>query len=239
METTEPTSDARSLIVEEALSWPDRARGATIAIVDRVSYVNAAVLVQNIKELRDKIAETFDPHIARAFQAHRALVKEKRDAEAPLVEAEAIIKTALAVFDAQQETIRQEQERKLREAARKDAEARQLAEAAALEAEGRATGDPALLAEAERLISEPVSTPAVFVQPTVPKVAGVSHRTTWTARVTNFGALVAWVAKNPDHLHVLEPNPSALNALARAMQSRLRIDGVVAESTNSVAVGRR
>jgi hypothetical protein len=91
-------------VTSEALSWPDRAR-ATV-ITDSTTYTDACELLKGIKALRVRIGETFDPHIGRAFQAHRALCKEKQDAEAPLTEAERILKAALVAYDDAQERIR-------------------------------------------------------------------------------------------------------------------------------------
>lgn len=215
---------------EEALTWPNRARAA--AITDVVSYTLACEMLKGIKLLRGRIAETFDSHIKRAFDAHRALCKEKQDAEAPLTDAERILKTALAAWDTEQEQMRREEERRLSELARQQEESRRLEEAAALERDGQGE-------HAAALIEEPITAPAVYVPPSTPKVAGISFRETWAARVVSLPKLVAFVAAHPQHANLLTANVAALNALARGLKGGMRVDGVEAVCTKTTAAGVR
>lgn len=220
-------------IATEALAWPARAQA--LAIRDHLSYIEAGEFLKTIRGLRGRIGETLDPHIKRAHEAHKALVAEKARAEAPLLAAEATLKTALAEYDVAQEVLRQAEENRLRAIARQDEEARRVAAAAALEAEGRATGDEALLQEAERVLDAPLPV-SVVVAPTTPKLAGVSYRDHWTARVVNMRALIAWVAVHPGHDHLLKVNQTALDSLARALRDGLRIDGVEPQNKRTAAV---
>lgn len=225
-------------VVTEAESWPARARAAQIT--DTASYAGACELLLGIKDLRRKIAETFDPHVQRACDAHRALVKEKRDAEAPLTEAETIVKGAIAAYDQEQERLLREAQRRLDEEARKKAEDDRLALAAAMELEGKLYGDDALVDEAHALIEAPITPVPVAPAPrTTPKVAGVSIRTTYAAEVVDLRALVTFVAANPSHLNLLSANMPALNAQARSLQAAMHIPGVRVVPTQSVAAGRR
>jgi hypothetical protein len=220
-------------IASEALVWPERAKA--LIIRDNPSYLEAGEFLKTIRGLRGRIGETLDPHIKRAYDAHKALVAEKARAEGPLVAAENTLKAALAEFDIAQEQIRQAEEARLRVIARRDEEERRLAAAAALEAEGRATGDAALLQEAERMLDAPLPV-SVVVAKTTPKLPGVVYRDHWTARVLNLHALVAWVAAHPGHDHLLKPNTTALDSLARALREGLKIDGVEAQNKPTVAV---
>lgn len=224
---------------QEALTWPDRARA--LRITDATSYERAAELLQDIKGLRGKIADTFDPHVTRAHQAHKALLKEKADAEAPLTDAERVIKSALVTYDTEQARIRREQERRIAEDLRRQEEQRRIEEAAAMEQEAVATGDVALQEEAEALMATPVQASAVVLPTTTPKVQGIVFRETWAAQVHDLGALVAYVAAHPElrHLVMTTPNMVALNQMARSLKSTLRIPGVQAVATRDVAAGRR
>ena len=221
----------------EALTWPEKAGG--LAVTDSPTYTIAGEFLKGIKALRARIAETFDPHIARAFQAHRALVKEKADAEAPLQVAERAIKDKLVTYDQAQEQIRLAEQRRLQEAARKAEETRRLAEAAAMEAEALANGDTALQAEAEALIAAPVETPAIIIEKSTPKVAGISYRVTYAAEVVSLPALIGYVATHPDQINLLLANTVALNQMARAMKMALHIPGVKVIEKRDIAAGSR
>lgn len=240
--------------VREALSWPDRAAALTITTPD--SYVSAGELLKGIKALRAKIAETFEPHIKRAFEAHRALVAERRAAEDPLTSAEAVIKGKLVAYDTEQERLRREEEARQRAEAKRIEEIRQIEEAAELERQSRertaqaATVDDEierqiveqeaaeLQQQAEATIAQPVEAPIVFVPKFTPKVAGISYRETWSAQVTDPMALVRHVAAHPEHANLLTPNTVALNQMARSLQKSMAIPGVKAVATKQVASGR-
>lgn len=221
----------------EALTWPERAAATRIA--DGVTYTNACELLKGIKALRGRIGETFDPHIRRALEAHRALVKEKGDAEAPLTEAERTLKRAIGDYDMEQERLRQEEERRQREVLRQQEEARRLEEAAALEIQAQDTGDALLREEAEQLISEPVNVPAPIVVKSTPKIAGISFRDTWSARVINLQKLVAYVGANPQFLNYVTPNATALNTAARAQKDGFKVPGVELVKQRITAAGSR
>lgn len=217
-------------VVERALTFPDQARA--IRIADAVSYAQACEFLKGIKALRSEIADTFQPHITRAHESHKALLKEKADAEAPLAEAERIAKSALVTYDQQQEQARRAEEARVRAELQRQETERRLAEAVALEDAGE-------LAEAEALIDEPITVPVVAVAPTMPKVSGITYRETWSAEVTDLAALVAYVATRPEFAGLLSANMPALNAQARSLKASLRIPGVKAVCTRDVAAGRR
>jgi hypothetical protein len=222
--------DHGARITERALTMPEQARAITIT--DAPSYERACEFLKAIKGLRQEIADVFDSHIKRAFDAHRALCAEKRDAEAPLAEAERIVKNGLVAWDRVQEQQREAERRRLEEEARREAEDRRLAEAAALAAAGATE-------MADALLDEPVDVPVVAVAPLTPKVNGIAYRETWSAQITDLHALVKYIAANPSHLGLLIANQTALNAQARSLKGQLRIPGVKAVCTRDVAAGRR
>ena len=217
-------------VITEALTWPERAQA--LAIVSPESYTFGADLLLGIKDLRKRIADTFGPHVKRAFDAHRALVAEQRTAEAPLMDAERIIKDRLRAYDDEQERIRREEARRLEAIARQQEAERQLAAALAAEAAGDTT-------EADAIINEAPAPVVVQVEKATPKVAGISYRETWAAEVTDLAALVRHVAAHPEHANLLTANQTALNALARGLKAAMSIPGVRAVATRDVAAGRR
>jgi hypothetical protein len=211
-----------------------------LVVTTTEQYITASDTLKAIKALRAKIGETFDPHIARAFQAHRALTKEKSDAETPLTEAERIIKGALVTYDQEQARLQRLEEARLREEARLAEETRVLNLAAAMEAEGQQCEDVALVAEAHALISEPIQAPPIApVVKATPKITGITYRTTYSAQVINLHELVKFVAANPSHLGLLSANMPALNGQARSLKLGLRLPGVKVHEARDVAAGSR
>ena len=64
-----------------------------------------------------------------------------------------------------------------------------------------------------------------------PRVAGVTKRVTYSARVVDFAALVA-----SGRLELLLPNQTALDAMARALKGAVQIPGVEIVTTESLSV---
>lgn len=223
-------------VTERALAWPAQARA--LKVTDGSTYQQAAELLVGIKALRGEVNETFDPIIADAHKAHKTACEKKRAADAPLLEAETILKRSMSDYNVEQERLRLEEQRRLEEQARREEEDRRLAEAAALEKEGHDTNCPELVVEAERVLEQPVMTAPVQVARAVPKVAGIVHRENWSARVTSLIALVRFIATHPEHVNLIQPNQAALNSLARSMKANLRIDGVQPVNTPTVAASR-
>lgn len=224
-------------VAAKALTFPEQAKA--LSIQDAITYQRACDFLLGIKALRVEIAETFDPHIKRAHEAHKALVKEKQDAEAPLAEAERLTKTAMVAYDNEQARLQREEEQRRTAALRREEEERRLAEAIELEAVARETGDAGFQQQAEALIEAPVHVPTVAVAPLTPKVTGISYRESWSAKVTNVAALIKFVAANPQFANLLTVNQTALNAQARSLKAQMQIPGVEAVCTRDVAAGRR
>lgn len=222
---------------EQALTWPEKARA--LRILDALGYERAAAMLLEIKALRGQVNEAFDPIITDANRVHKTACGKKREAEQPLVDAELVLKSAMGDWHREQERHRVAEQRRLEEEARQREEARRLEEAAALEREAHQTGDVGLQEEAEALISQPVQTMPVSVARTTPKVAGIVHRENWSARVTSMRALIKFVAEHPEYDTVLTVNPAVLNGLARSLKGNLKIDGVQAVNTPTVAAGAR
>lgn len=169
---------AATEVEQKALSVPDRAR--SIEINDNESYVRAGELLKAIKDIRREIDETFDSVIKKAHEAHKEAVAKKKKAEAPLLEAEGIIKPRIASYIAEQERIRQAEERRLQEEARKREEEARLAEAVHLESVGETEA-------AESVLDEPVAPTVVILPKITPKIEGISSRKAWKYRVKDDG----------------------------------------------------
>src|SRR3990167_7138493 len=125
------TGLSKQELVDQSTTWAARARD--LRITDAVSCVNASQFLRSVKGLRNEIAGFFAPHIEAAMEtkrkaedARKALVSEKDRMEAPLVEAETVVKRALLAWETKQEQIRREQERQLQAEAQRKAEALML-----------------------------------------------------------------------------------------------------------------
>lgn len=210
-------SDDIKRLETEALSIPDRARA--LKIVDTVTYQQAGGILITIKGLRKQIDASFDPIIEAAHKAHKEAVNQKKIVDAPLVEAERLLKPAMAAYDTEQERIRRAEEIRLQELARKQEEDRRLAEAVALDQQGDKAG-------ADAVIAEPVQAPPVILAKTVPKVAGVSFTERWCFRVVKPDAIPRMY---------LMPDMVKIGAVVRALKGATLIPGVEAYAEKGVS----
>lgn len=211
----------------------------TLTVVDAPSYEQAGGVLKAVKAFQREIKEWFEPRKSQAKTVHQQYCDDERERLAPLLKAEAVLKSAMQAFDDQQEMLRRAEQRRLEQDARDREERRRLDEAATLEMEGNATNDPELLYEANELLARPVETPLVSVAKATPKVAGVTYRETWKGECTGLMQLVQHVAEHPEHLNLLQANATAISQLARAQKSGLRIPGVRVWSQRDIAAGGR
>ena len=190
----------------------------TFKIVNPAQYEEAGERLKAIKALSKKIDETFDPHIKRAFENHRALVAEKKTHQTPLQTAEALLKRAVLSYQVAEETKRREAEARAQEVARKERE--KLEERARkAEASGKVEKAEALTIAAATVIQPTIAS-------TTPKLAGISTRTSYRAEVVDKLELVKAVAAGTVPLNALDANMPFLNNQARAMKETLAYPGV-------------
>lgn len=175
-----------------------------------------------------------------------------------LEQAESTLKGAMLTYDREQQRkadeARREAERVAREERQRiEAEAREATRKAQEEADriakeaadAAAAGDAAKAAElrhqAEQtaangaaeaesiaLEAEMVTAAPVPIATAAPKVAGLSTRQNWKARLTDKMALIRFVAEHPEHQHLLDVNQSGINQLAKAQKDAMNLPGVEA-----------
>lgn len=207
--------------VAEAVPTPDTTlieAAANTAIKQALAFAiesthdlqEAGEALRNIKTLRTRLEDAFRPTIKAAHQTHKVALAALATRDAVPAEAERIIKGKVGTYHAQQERIRQAEEVRLRDLARKEAEQRQLDEAARLDAEGHTEA-------AEEVFEQPVETPPVVVPSSVPKVDGVSTR-----KITRHRIVDASKIPRP----YMKPNDQAIAAVGRALGAQASIDGV-------------
>ena len=205
-----------------ALSVPDQAKQIAV-IKTSEDYTRAGEVLLRIKEIRKKIEATFKPIKQKMDAAKKEVLDQEKAADKPLAEAEAWLKPMIAVYCAEQENIRQAEEARLREIARKEEEERQFAEALAAEAAGEKD-------VAEEIMAAPVQAPVVVVPKTVPKVSGIAIKKEWKFRI---------VDANKIPRQYLIPDEKAIGATVRGCGDKANIPGVEIYSVDNVSAGRR
>ena len=194
-----------------------------LAIVDEASFQAAGTFLRRIKALRDTIAGLFGPHITRAFDAHRALVADRKRLDAPLVDAERVLKTTLAAFTIAEERRRAAQARQQTAAATETRTAEIWAEVEELEGAGYHV-------EAADLATELVTaSAAIVITPAPLKADGLARRQLWKYEVID----AAQVPR--EYLTVDHPK---LGAVVRALKGAVQIPGVRVWVERTIAATR-
>lgn len=177
----------------------------SVEIEIQEDYDNAAGVMREIKAHAKRLDETRKAMTRPLDEAKYRIIEFFRKPEEVLANAERAIKTAMIAFDRKRQAEIEEQRRKAAEHA-KELE-RQEKERLAAEAEkalesGKATAALEMINKAENL---QVAVPAI----NAPKTEGISYRTLWKARVTDFSKL-------SDEFKL--PNEKKLAELARAQK---------------------
>jgi hypothetical protein len=221
---------------QEALTVIERAK--IVKISDQSTYTDASILLLDvIMPLRRKWKNFWygsdDGPVPLAYKAYKSVLGKFNEADKPLEDAERTVKSAIAVWDAEQEHKRQELQRTAELAARKAEEEARKNAAAVAEDSGASEEEVAAIVEA------PILAVAQPVAPTYQRTSGISRRSNWKAKVTDLHALVKAAAKDKSLLAYLEPNETALNNRAKADRQTLNIPGVVAYDDGVVSARSR
>jgi hypothetical protein len=219
--------DAQSAIECQKKSSDLSFQAKNLEIKNQNDYEFGATLLKSVKGLA-KIAESARKTITDPIDVAR---KAAMDLFRPVMESlesdEKIIKNKMLTYAAEQEKIRQEQERKLRI----EAEEKARKERERLEERARKAAESGKAAKAEELQQAAAEVQAVapVLAPRVEKVIGVSTKTIWKARVKD-------IAIVPREYMVVDE--SALNKVAQATKGSLNIPGVEFYSEQVLASGR-
>jgi len=209
--------DAIKEVTERALTVPEKAKALIIQSND--DFIKAGEILTVIKSLRKEIDATFDPIITKAHEAHKEAIAQKKKVDAPLVEAEGIVKPRMAAWNAEQERLRREEEERLREIARKEEEERRLKEAIAAEQAGNKE-------EAQAIIEAPIEVAPIIVEKTTPKPAGVSFTKQWKFRITD---------PNKIPRQYLKVDEVAIGGVVRSLKDKTNIPGVEVYAVDGVS----
>ncbi len=181
----------------------------SLVITNDVQLEGAGSFLRGIKTILKRIDDTFNEPIQAAHAAHKTMLAAKKKHADPLLQAERAVKGGIGKYQAEQRKLREDEERRLREKAQQEEEERRLAEAEELEKQGEPEA-------AEELISQPVVAPPV-VLPGPPKVAGVSTRTAWKWRMTDFRLVLR---------EFLMVDEKKVNGVVRSMGMQTSIPGI-------------
>ena len=219
------SAEAALKIVDEveskALSIVDQAKA--VVVTDAETYTRAGALWTGIKDMIAEVKETFDPICDAAHKAHKAATAKRAQYLDPLEKASKDVKSLMSAYDAEQERIRQAEQARLAEIARKEEEDRRLEEALLAEEFGDAE-------EAAAILEEPVHVAPVVVPKSTPKVQGLSYREIWAAEVVNIRELCRAVADGRASTECISANMPTLNRMATALKSTMNVPGVRAYS---------
>ena len=210
----------RSAKEEQAMTLAEKVQALVIASnEDRIS---AEEMIQGAKALEDAIFAERDPVCKETHALWKKQVARRDSALAPLQDARKIIKQKCIAYDSEMERIRQAEERRLQEEARKRAEEEALSAAAQAEAEGDKE-------TAEAILEAPLDVAPVSVPKSSPAPSRLTAgREIWSAEVTNLMALVKAVAEGKQPIAYLLPNMTALNGQAKSLKQHMAIPGTKA-----------
>ncbi len=220
MTTTLAVPKEANEIAEEGLILI--AQAEELEVVDAASFEQGGQFLLVLKKYQRRVREIMDPIVKAADATHKIAVRQRGVLLDPAASAESIVKSRLTAWEQAEQTRLKAAAQEAEERARRDADAAKRAEIARLEAEGQEARAAAVRAAPPPIVLSP---PA----PTMPKVAGVSFRDHWTAKVVDLRALVAAVAKGEQPLELLQADQTALDALARTFKQHLDVPGVEAK----------
>lgn len=202
-------------------------------------------ITRPMDEAKKKVMELFTPALAELTQAERTLKSgiEDYQAEQDRIAAEAQRKADDARraeqnrLAAQAQAAREKAEAEAAELRRQAAEAESDAERARLEEKADQKIDRAE-ARAEAIEDRALSMPAAVMQSAAPKLAGISSRTLYNALVTDLMNLCRAVVNGQVPPVAILPNMVYLNQRATADKMFLSIPGVELEVSTSTATRR-
>lgn len=210
VETTEVETKAMTIV--------DQAKA--VKVTDSQTYTAAGMLWKTIGDMIKEVKDTFDPICDAAHKAHKAAVEKRSKYLDPLTTAQKSVKGLMSAWDAEQERIRQAEQRRLEEIARKEAEEQALLEAIAAEEEAKRNGATKEEAaqEATAIMEEHVYVAPVVIPKAVPKMqGGPVYRTVWKARIVNERLIPR---------EYLTVDMVKINGVVRALKAQTNVPGV-------------
>jgi hypothetical protein len=193
----------------------------TFRVVDADSMTLAEQTIKDINAREKAIDNKLEPKKKLAYAAYKAWVDLIAELKAPYAKTKEYLRLEGKRWLTEQEQKRRQEELRLREIAQQQEEERRLQEALQAEKEGDHEAAQAIIED-----KSPVFMPTVKAD--IPKTDGRLFQKRWRARVTDFQAVVKYVAENPQYLGILTVDMAALNGIARAQKNMMQIPGTEA-----------
>lgn len=190
-------------------------------------YVHAVETLKLAKGYRQKVVDFFAPMKKRAYDAWKGVCATEAQFTTRLDGIEKTAKAALIAYQRREEEKRLAEQRRLQ--AEADERARKEAERLAARAEKAEQSGKAEKAEALREEAAGISAPVIQVASATPKIEGASVRKIWKARV---------IDSNRVPREFLVVNEKALDAFAKATKGAVPVAGVEFYEEANMAVGR-
>ncbi len=191
---------------ELGLEAIDQARSLTIE--DQQDYEVAQAMGKAFSNIVKEIKAYFKPMKADAKKSHQNIVDAEKHSLADPEKATAILKTSMLKYEQKLESLRREEETRLRQ----ELAARQKEERGKAEKDGLEIEPPEITPE------------DITVAPTIQKQG--STRANWKAEVTDKTLFIAWVVSNDATYSYLEPNMKMLTEDAKRKKGPSDIGGV-------------
>lgn len=184
-----------------------------IRVTDQPSFDRAKKGLGVLKELEAEIRNTFDPVIQKANETHKAALAARKKHLDPVQEAKGHLSRQAGAYVEEQRRIRQEAERKIREA--QEAEDQRLRDLAAAQGEGPETPAPAEDNDTKELPAPaPIQTKPL---PPPPITAGLRTTTTWKFKILNQFMIPR---------EFMTPDMQKIGALGREQKNLAKVPGV-------------
>jgi len=216
------------ILEKNVLTFP--ALVSTIIITNDDQLYEGNQILLKIRDKQKEVNDVFDPMIKKAHEAHKEVLAQKKNFQAPLQQAERHLKSQIAPYLAEKERIRREAEeriRKEREKAEQEARAeedRKLQAALEAEEDGR-TDDAYEIIDTVRHAPAPTKTPI----PEKTKLEGTSLRTIWRWEITEQDKIPREYLKVDD---------KKISAVVRALKKGALIPGIRVFSESTIASRR-
>ncbi len=216
-------------------------------VTSNETYEEAGTRLLTVKTYIKRVGALLDPIVAATHAAWQVALEQRRGLLVHAEQAEGHYKGQMEGWatklenerkaaEAEAERIRLAAEAEAQRIAneeterrRKEAEEKRTKEAEA----ARIAGDmsrAARIAETPVVVQpaapRPVFTPVPLAPAAPPRVAGISHRPTYSAEVTDIVALCQAVVDGKVAKNAVMPNQKVLDGLARALKGELKIPGV-------------
>lgn len=200
---------------------PVETRANEITVTNGEEYSEASNFLLKIKEMQKKVGEYWKPLRENAHKAWKSICDKEKEFTSPLQEAEHIIKGKMIEWQ------RQEEEKRLAEQRRLQAEAEERArkERERLIKQAEKLKTP-VLKEQRLQEAEEVEAPEITLQTEKPKVTGISTRKLWKAKLEDKEKFIRAALDDKNLMPYIEIDMGKLNKMAAATKGEIEYPGV-------------